>query len=80
MILRPISTEKAVMMIEKDNLLTFSTEMKETKDSIKKEIESLFEIKVDDIRTLSKKNKKYAYVKLNKKYPAIDVASKLGVI
>ena len=80
MILRPISTEKAVMMIEKDNLLIFSTEMKETKETIKKEIESLFDIKVDDIRTLSKKNKKYAYVKLNKKYPAIDVASKLGVI
>jgi len=80
MILRPVSTEKAVMMIEKDNLLTFSTEMKETKETIKKEIESLFDIKVDDIRTLSKKNKKYAYVKLNKKYPAIDVASKLGVI
>ena len=80
MILRPVSTEKAVMMIENDNLLTFSTEMKETKETIKKEIESLFDIKVDDIRTLSKKNKKYAYVKLNKKYPAIDVASKLGVI
>ena len=80
MILRPISTEKAVMMIEKDNILTFSTEMMETKETIKKEIESLFDIKVDDIRTLSKKNKKYAYVKLNKKYPAIDVASKLGVI
>ena len=80
MILRPVSTEKAVMMIEKDNLLIFSTEMKETKETIKKEIESLFDIKVDDIRTLSKKNKKYAYVKLNKKYPAIDVASKLGVI
>ncbi len=80
MILRPISTEKAVMMIEKDNLLTFSTEMMETKETIKEEIENLFDIKVDDIRTLSKKNKKYAYVKLNKKYPAIDVASKLGVI
>jgi ribosomal protein L23 len=80
MILKPISTEKAVMMIEKDNLLVFSTELIETKDSIKKEIEKLFDVKVEDIRTLRKKNKKYAYVKLNKKNPAIDIASKLGII
>jgi large subunit ribosomal protein L23 len=80
MILRPISTEKAVMMIEKENLLTFSTEMLETKDTIKKEIEYLFDVKIENIRTLRKKNKKYAYVQLNKKYPAIDVASKLGII
>jgi large subunit ribosomal protein L23 len=80
MILRPISTEKAVMMIEKDNLLTFSTDMLQTKDTIKKEVENLFDVKVEDIRTLRKKNRKYAYIKLNKKYPAIDVASKLGII
>lgn len=80
MILKPISTEKAVMMIEKDNLLTFSTDLDQTKDLIKKEIEELFEVKVEKIRTLNKKNKKYCYVKLNKKNPAIDVASKLGMI
>jgi large subunit ribosomal protein L23 len=80
MILKPISTEKAVMMIEKDNLLTFSTDLAQTKDQIKKEVEELFDVKVEGIRTLSKKNKKYCYVKLNKKNPAIDVASKLGLI
>jgi ribosomal protein L23 len=80
MILRPISTEKVVMMIEKDNLLVFSTELIESKESIKQEIERLFDVKVDNLRTIRKKNKKYAYVKLNKKYPAIDIASKLGII
>ena len=80
MILKPVSTEKAVMMIEKDNLLTFSTDLNSNKEEIKKEIEQLFEVKVDSVRTLRKKNKKYVYAKLNKKYPAIDVASKLGLM
>jgi large subunit ribosomal protein L23 len=80
MILRPISTEKAVMMIERDNLLTFSTDLNSNKEEIKKEIEQLFEVKLDSIRTLRKNNKKYIYAKLNKKYPAIDVASKLGLM
>lgn len=80
MILKPLSTEKAVMMIERDNLIAFTTGLNETKNEIKKEIEELFGVKVDSIRTLRKNNKKYIYAKLNKKFPAIDVASKLGLI
>ena len=78
--LKPITTEKAVMLIESQNVLTFQTEKNATKEEIKKEIEYLFEIKVEKIRTLIRKNRKYAYVKLNKKNPAIDVATKLGLI
>ena len=78
--LKPITTEKAVMLIETQNVLTFQTEKNATKEEIKKEIEDLFEVKVEKIRTLIRKNKKYAYVKLNKKNPAIDVATKLGLI
>ena len=37
-------------------------------------------IKIEKIRTLIKNNKKYAYVRLIKKNPAIDVATKLGMI
>jgi len=80
MILRPIATEKAVMMIEKDNVLTFSTEMQATKETIKKEIEEMFDVKVDKMRTLLRNNKKYIYAKLNKSNPAIDVATKIGLI
>tara|TARA_Y100000310_G_C20655042_1_gene801549 strand:+ start:345 stop:587 length:243 start_codon:yes stop_codon:yes gene_type:complete len=78
--LKPITTEKAVMLIESQNVLTFQTEKNATKEEIKKEIEDLFEVKIDKIRTLIRKNKKHAYVKLNKKNPAIDVATKLGLI
>ncbi len=78
--LKPISTEKAVMMIEKDNVLTFETDKNATKDLIKKEIEELFEVKVEKVRTHIRGSRKYAYVKLKKDFPAIDVATKIGIM
>jgi large subunit ribosomal protein L23 len=78
--MKPIVTEKAVMMIESQNVLVFQTDRKETKAEIKKEVEELFNIKIENMRTLIKKNKKYAYVKLKKEFLAIDVATKLGII
>jgi len=78
--MKPIVTEKAVMMVEMDNVLTFALDMQKSKEEIKKEVEELFSVKVAKVRTLIKNNKKYAYVKLNKDSPAIDVATKLGII
>jgi len=80
MLLKPITSEKAVKMIELDNILLFETSMKETKETIKKEVESLFSVKVVKVRTFIKQNKKFAYVRLNRANPAIDVATKLGMI
>ena len=78
--LRPITSEKAVKMIDLDNTLLFETERRVTKTEIKKEIESLFSVKVSSVRTLVKANKKFAFVRLNKANPAIDIATKLGMI
>ena len=78
--MKPIMTEKAVMRIEAQNVLTFQTTKKMTKTEIKKEIEEIFNVKIKKVRTQIKDNKKYAYVKLNKDFPAIDVATKLGLI
>jgi len=78
--MKPVITEKVVMLIEAQNVLTFETNKNKTKEEIKKEIEELFEVKVENIRTLIKKNKKYAYVKLKKEFPAIDLATKLGMM
>jgi len=80
MILKPVTTEKAVKMIDIDNILLFEVERKNRKPEIKKEIESAFSVKVDSIRTHIVKNKKLVYVKLDRKNPAIDVATKLGMI
>jgi large subunit ribosomal protein L23 len=80
MILRPITSEKAVKMIDLDNTLSFETERRATKDEIKKEVESIFSVKVEKVRTLLKGNKKYAFVRLNKSSLAADIATKLGMI
>lgn len=78
--IKPIATEKAVMKIESDNLLTFQVDKRKTKEEIKKEIEEMFNIKIDKLRTLIRDNKKMVYAKLNKKFLAIDIATKLGLM
>lgn len=78
--LKPISSEKAVKMIDIDNTLLFQTDRNRKRDAIKKEVESIFKVKVLKVRTLIHDNKKFAFVRLKKEYPAIDVATKLGLI
>lgn len=80
MMLKPIISEKAAKMIEIDNTLLFAASRNASKPEIKKEVESVFNVKVEKVRTHIKGNQKYAYVKLNKASPAIDIATKLGMI
>ena len=61
--IKPLTTEKAVMLIEKENILTFETSREETKEMLKKEIEGMFDVKIEKIRTLIRNGKKYSYVK-----------------
>ena len=78
--LKPITSEKAVKLIELNNTIIFEADIRKTKTQIKKEIENIFKIKIEKINVLIKANKKYVYAKLNKKDKAIDVATKLGMI
>ena len=80
MILKPITTEKAVKMIDIENTLTFEVGRLDNKDDVRKEVEKVFNVKIERVRSLIRKNKKIVYVKLNKKNPAIDVATKIGMI
>jgi large subunit ribosomal protein L23 len=80
MILKPVTSEKAVRIIELDNTILFEAPRNSNKKDIKSEVESQFNVKVEKIRTLIHKNKKFAYVKLNRTNPAIDIATKLGMI
>lgn len=79
-IIKPITTEKTVKLIEGENTLVFEVNRRARKGEIKKEIEKMFEVKVEKIRTLIRKNKKIAYVKLKKENLAIDLANKLGIM
>ncbi|AJF62535.1 MAG: 50S ribosomal protein L23P [archaeon GW2011_AR20] len=77
----PISTEKAVRLMELDNKLTFIVERKATKNDIKKEIEKMFNVKVTKVNTLiTSLGMKKAYIKLSKETPAIDIATRLGLM
>lgn len=78
--LKPLTTEKAIMMIELKNTISFITEKENAKDEIKKEIEKLFNVNVEKVRVIVRNNKKIVYVKLKKNSLAIDLATKLGMI
>jgi large subunit ribosomal protein L23 len=79
MMIKPLTTEKAVKLIELENTLIFEVDRRKKKPEIKEEIEKMFEIKIESIRTFTKLNKKIAYVRLDKKNLAIDLATKLGM-
>lgn len=78
--MKPITSEKAVRLIEAENTLIFEVDKRLSKTEIKKIIEETFNVKIESIRTYIRLNKKYAYTKLNKKNPAIDIATRLGMI
>ena len=78
--LKPVTSEKAVRLIDLENTLLFESPRSTRKPEIKKEVESMFAVKVHNIRTLIQLNKKFAYVRLKKEFLAADVATKLGMI
>ncbi len=75
-----ISSEKVVRLLEKENLLCFQTDRKVKKEEIKKEVEELFDVKVESVKTITRANKKRVYVKLKPEFVAVDVATKIGML
>jgi large subunit ribosomal protein L23 len=81
MIIFPVTTEKAINQISKNNTLVFQVEKDKTKQDIKKFIEEEYKVKVESVNVLNNfSNKKIAYVKLKKEYSAHDLASKLKIL
>ena len=74
------TTEKSMRIIEASNTLILEVDIRAKKAEIKKEIEDTMKVKVEGVNTHIKDNTKYAYIKLDKKNPAIDVATKFGVL
>lgn len=78
--IKVITNEKAIKLLEANNTLVLEVDKRDSKLKIKKEIEETFNVKVDTVNTLIRNNQKFVYARLNKKNPAIDVATKLGMI
>ena len=80
-ILYPLMTESASLMVEKDNKLLFAVNMSAGKPDIKQAVEQLYEVKVDKITVLiTPQGTKKAFVKLKPEFKASDVAIKLGIL
>jgi large subunit ribosomal protein L23 len=77
----PLMTESASLMVERDNKLIFIVSLKAGKTDIKKAVEELYEVKVQEINTLiTCQGQKKAFVKLMPEFKASDVAIKLGIL
>ena len=76
-----LATEKSIRLMESENKLAFIVDRKMTKTQIKKEIEELYDVKVLNVKTINDtKGRKKAYVHFSEETPAIDVATKLGLM
>lgn len=77
----PLSTEKSIRLMEKENKLIFVVDKKAAKKEIKKAIEDMFKVVVDDVNTIiNADGEKRAYVKFSAKNPAIDIATQMGLM
>jgi large subunit ribosomal protein L23 len=80
-ILYPLMTESASLMVEKENKLLFVINLKARKEDVKKAVEELYEVKVEKVNILiTPQGNKKAFVKLHPEYKAADVAIKLGIL
>ncbi len=77
----PIATEKAINMIERNNLIVYVVDSRATKSEIKKEFESIFKVKVADISTArTPQNIKKAFIKIAPQFKASEIALKLKLV
>jgi large subunit ribosomal protein L23 len=80
-ILFPLMTEAASLMVEKENKLVFIVNLKANKSDVKRAVEELYEVKVEGVNLLiTPKGEKKAFVKLYPDFKAADVAIKLGIL
>jgi large subunit ribosomal protein L23 len=80
-ILYPLMTESASLMVEKENKLVFVVSLKAGKADVKRAVEELYEVKVKEVNTqITHRGTKKAFVKLQPEFKAADVAIKLGIL
>ena len=76
----PVATEKAIRIIEAENKMTFVVELNANVGEIKKSFEEMFKAKVEKVNTLRRGSKKIAYIRLSPETPAVDIATRLGLM
>lgn len=77
----PIATEKAINLIERNNVITYMVDMRSKKGQIKKEFEDVFKVKVERVNVeIEPRNRKRAYIKISKQFKASDIALRLKLV
>ena len=76
----PLATEKSIRLMESENKLIFVVHDRANRIDVKKAIEEVFKVKVMKVNIYTMKGKKRAYVKFAKEFPAIDLATNLGLM
>ncbi|MFC2162461.1 50S ribosomal protein L23 [Candidatus Altiarchaeota archaeon] len=77
----PLMGEKATMLREKENVLTFIVDKKADKKQIREAVEKMLNVKIEAVNVMHTTNgKKKAHVKVDKSQSAEEIASHLGVL
>ncbi len=77
----PVATEKALNLTESGNTIIYIVSKNADKKSIRGEFENTFKVKVDRVNTvIGPDNRKRAYIRLKKEFPASDIAKKLKLV
>jgi large subunit ribosomal protein L23 len=77
----PLLSEDAVNLLESENKITFIVNINSDKHDIKRAIQELYEVKVQDVKTLiTPEGEKKAFVKLTTDFKASDLAVRLGIL
>ncbi|ODS35907.1 50S ribosomal protein L23 [Candidatus Altiarchaeales archaeon WOR_SM1_SCG] len=80
-LLYPLMGEKATMLREKDNKLTFIVNAQAGKKDIRGAVEKLYNVKVTSVNVINTfQGNKKAHIKLKSEFSADDVASHFGVL
>lgn len=77
----PLATEKSIRLMESENKLVFVIDRSAKKADVKNAVEELFKAKVVGINVCNDiQGRKKAFVKFSSDFPAIDIATKLGLM
>lgn len=75
----PVATEKTMLLIEKENKLTFRVAKSATRDQVRREVEELFSVKVESVNMMADKKGKKAIVKLKEGFSAEEIGTRIGI-
>lgn len=80
-LIRPVSTEKAIRMMESENKMTFVVNKQANKRDVKEAFEEVFKTTVTKVNTLNTPSgEKRAFITLSPDKPALDIATQLGLM